>query len=181
MQVTKIIGTSSNSDIILTGKYVSDRHAILTEEDGRIVIEDLNSTFGTHVNGKQIDKPTELKPEDRVKLGTQNFHWSDYTGEQEPEKNPIYLNDLFSPSGFVNWQDYKVILLIALGFITVMPIAVPTASAFLEYRLNRRGNSGIELMQYVEPLIWILSVITGYIFINLTQKAIRHKLASKRS
>lgn len=173
MQVAKVIGSSSISDIILTGKYVSERHAILTEEEGRTFIEDLNSTFGTHVNGKQIDKRTELIDKDRVKIGTQNFHWSDHVGEQEPEKNPIYLNDLFSPSGLVNWQDYKVILLLALGFVIVMPIGVPAFLSFVEHRMNRLGNSEVELMQYVEPLIWILSIIAGYIFINLTQKTVR--------
>lgn len=181
MPVAKTIGTSINSDIILTGKYVSEQHAILTEEDGQTFIEDLNSTFGTHVNGKQIDKLTELSSRDRVKLGTQNFHWSDYIGEQEPEKNLIYFNDLFSPSGIVNWQDYKVILLLALGFVIVMPIGVPAFLSFMEHTLNRRGYSEVELMQYVEPLIWAFSIIAGYILINLTQKAIRHKLESKRS
>lgn len=181
MTVTKVIGTSTNSDIVLTGNYVSERHALLTEDDSRTFIEDLSSTFGTHVNGKQIDKRTELTAKDRVKLGTQNFHWSDYIGEQEPEKNPIYMNDLFSPIGLVNWQDYKVILLIALGFVIVMPLAVPTCLLFLEHRLNRLGNLEIELMQYVEPVIWVLSIITGYVLINLSQKAFRHKLKSKRS
>lgn len=145
--IEKVIGTSANSDIILTGKYISERHAILTEDQGRTFIEDLNSTFGTHVNGKQINNETELTSKDRVKLGTQNFHWSDYIGEQETEKNPIYLNDLFSPKGRVDWQDYKVILLIALGFVIVMSLVVPTSLLFLERRLNRRGNSEIELIQ----------------------------------
>jgi|GEM_PF-5610000 len=176
MFISKVIGKNSTSDIILTGRYISDRHAILIKEDNRIFIEDLNSTFGTLVNGKKINKRTELVFKDKVKLGHQTFHWSDYFSERETEVNPIYLNDLFSPSGFVNWNDYKIILLIALGLLIVIPIAVPVFLGFMEYRLNRREILEIDIMQYAKPLIWILLVIAGYVFINLSQKAIRYKI-----
>lgn len=179
MSKFKTIGADSDSDIILAGKYISEKHAIIKEENGQIVIEDLNSTFGTHVNGKRISQPTKLKPKDRVKLGTLNFHWSDYLEDQEPEKNPIYLKNLFSPFGYVNWQVFKVILLLSLGLIIVIPIAVPAFLAFLEDRLNSRADSAIELMQLTEPLIWIITALASYIFLNLTQKAIRNKINSR--
>ena len=176
MPIIKNIGTDLDLDIVLNGKYISKKHAVLLVEEGRIYIEDLGSTFGTHVNGKLIDKRTELKPKDRVRLGTQIFHWTDYIGEKETDDNPVYIKDLFSPYGLVNWQDYKVILLIVLGMVIVIPIGIPAFLAFTEHRLNRRGNNGIELMQYVKPLLWMVSIFFVYVFLNLSQKAIRNRI-----
>jgi hypothetical protein len=49
---------------------ISRRHArIGRAEDGRLLVEDLGSTNGTFVNGKQIEGPTELETGDTVSLG----------------------------------------------------------------------------------------------------------------
>jgi len=48
------IGRNPGSDIVIDNLGVSDRHARIMEHDGRYTIEDLDSTNGTFVNGKQI-------------------------------------------------------------------------------------------------------------------------------
>lgn len=176
MAFSKLVGKGSKSDISISGKYVSENHAHLIVEKGRVFIEDLNSTFGTHVNGKRISSRTELSPKDKVRLGTQLFHWEDCLGNTKSQDSPIYMSDLFSPFGLVTWEDYKVILLIAMGSIIIIPFGIPTILHLAEYRLNSRSNGEIELTQYSGRLIIIALLIFGYIFLNLTQKAVRNHL-----
>ena len=61
-------------DAVLNHSSVSRRHARLTSYDGRLYIEDLNSTNGTWVNGCRIQRfvPTMLAPRDTVTLGLQD-------------------------------------------------------------------------------------------------------------
>lgn len=48
---------------------VSRRHARLTYENGALWLEDLNSKYGTWVNGQQIVSQTLIRPGDQVQLG----------------------------------------------------------------------------------------------------------------
>ena len=48
---------------------VSRRHARLTYESGSLWLEDLNSKYGTWVNGQQIVGQTLIRPGDQVQLG----------------------------------------------------------------------------------------------------------------
>ena len=175
VQIQKTIGTNPESDIRISSKYVSDEHAILVKKNERVYIEDFNSTFGTHINGKEIKKLSELLPGDRVKLGTQLFHWEDYLDDSKQETNPIFLKDLFSPVGLINWEDYKIILILTLGAAIIIPLGIPSILIFIEYQMNRRSASELHLSPFIEPLVIIVTIITSYIFLNLTQKSLRQK------
>ena len=58
-------------DAVLDHRSVSHRHARLTRLDGRLCVEDLNSTNGTRVNGRRLEPfaPRALAPGDTVVLG----------------------------------------------------------------------------------------------------------------
>lgn len=64
-----IIGRSHNIDITLLEDMVSRKHARIYREGDHYVIEDLNSTNGTFVNGNRIKKQI-LKEGDRILIGT---------------------------------------------------------------------------------------------------------------
>jgi pSer/pThr/pTyr-binding forkhead associated (FHA) protein len=49
--------------------YVSQLHARLFQQNGEGYVEDLGSTNGTYVNGKQINGVTRLKRGDQVQFG----------------------------------------------------------------------------------------------------------------
>lgn len=49
--------------------YVSQLHARLFQQNGEGYVEDLGSTNGTYVNGKQISGVTRLKRGDQVQFG----------------------------------------------------------------------------------------------------------------
>lgn len=48
-----VIGRDSSADIVLQSELVSRRHAVLYEQDGDFVLQDLNSGNGTLVNGQR--------------------------------------------------------------------------------------------------------------------------------
>ena len=58
-------------DAVLDHRSVSRRHARLTRVDGRLCVEDLNSTNGTRVNGRRLDPfvPVAITREDTVAVG----------------------------------------------------------------------------------------------------------------
>jgi sigma-B regulation protein RsbU (phosphoserine phosphatase) len=61
-------GRRSECDVRVTGADVSRLHAELTLEDGRVVLRDKESKFGTFVNGEKIAE-RELKSGDSIGLG----------------------------------------------------------------------------------------------------------------
>ncbi|MFN2119096.1 MAG: FHA domain-containing protein [Anaerolineales bacterium] len=66
-----IIGRDVTSNIAIGDAEVSRKHARLTFQGGKYVIEDLGSTNGTFVNGQRLTGPVVLKPGDLVALGEQ--------------------------------------------------------------------------------------------------------------
>jgi hypothetical protein len=65
-----MIGRSPGADIVVADDFVSSTHARVTPSpDGTAVIEDLDSTNGTVVNGSRIARPVALAAGDLIDLG----------------------------------------------------------------------------------------------------------------
>lgn len=64
-----VVGRSPSSDIVIDEPYVSATHARFTLQGPALVLEDLNSTNGTMVNGHLIDQPVTLRDSDEVQVG----------------------------------------------------------------------------------------------------------------
>jgi len=64
-----LIGRSSSCDVILDNSYVSRRHARIFRDEEGWFIEDLDSTYGTFVDGKQVKGKTRLREGTQVKIG----------------------------------------------------------------------------------------------------------------
>jgi pSer/pThr/pTyr-binding forkhead associated (FHA) protein len=71
-QIVTSIGRRLDNDVVIQDQNVSRRHAEIRYENGRFVLYDLNSTGGTYVNNKQIDKVV-LKMGDVVVLAIVPF------------------------------------------------------------------------------------------------------------
>jgi hypothetical protein len=65
------IGRDSTNEIVINDAEVSRRHARLTFQGGKYVLEDLGSTNGTFVNGQRLAGPRVLKPGEVVSFGEQ--------------------------------------------------------------------------------------------------------------
>jgi Inner membrane component of T3SS, cytoplasmic domain len=58
-----------DADLVLEDPEVSRRHAVLRRSGESVVVEDLDSTNGTFVNGERIRSPISVGPGDQVRVG----------------------------------------------------------------------------------------------------------------
>src|SRR5690242_21354060 len=65
------IGRDANNGVAINDAEVSRRHARLTFQGGKYVLEDLGSTNGTFVNGQRLAGPRVLKSGEVVSFGEQ--------------------------------------------------------------------------------------------------------------
>ena len=73
-----LIGRSEEADIQVSDIWASRQHCQLEDEDGKVVLRDLNSRHGTLVNGEPIEDISALSPGDEIAVGLTKFkvHWS---------------------------------------------------------------------------------------------------------
>ena len=64
-----IIGRDTSSDLVIDAPGVSRRHARIVRQGDGYFIEDLESSNGTFLNGKRLERYEELSPDDRIHLG----------------------------------------------------------------------------------------------------------------
>jgi FHA domain len=69
-QEEMVIGRHPSCDVVMTGDTVSRRHARLTFRDGSWIVQDLDSTNGTRLNGQFVGR-CRLRPGDQLALGSQ--------------------------------------------------------------------------------------------------------------
>jgi DNA-binding response OmpR family regulator len=74
---TTTIGRAVENDIVITSRRVSREHTCLRREGWRVILEDLNSTNGTFLNDERVLTPTELRDEDRIRVGDVIFVFHD--------------------------------------------------------------------------------------------------------
>jgi pSer/pThr/pTyr-binding forkhead associated (FHA) protein len=69
-----LIGRNPTTDITLLDEGISREHALILfdDEDGIYVIEDLQSTNGTKLNGKRV-RSAELNDSDEIQVGLTRF------------------------------------------------------------------------------------------------------------
>lgn len=67
------IGRAFDSDIVVEDPYLSSKHALISKRGHRMLIQDLNSTNGTFVNGKRVRRPMALREKDEIVLGDKRF------------------------------------------------------------------------------------------------------------
>ena len=63
-----MIGRTDESELRLSGQFVSRHHALIILSDGEVFIEDLKSFNGTIVNGSKITR-REISPGDKINIG----------------------------------------------------------------------------------------------------------------
>jgi pSer/pThr/pTyr-binding forkhead associated (FHA) protein len=64
-----LIGRANDSTLVLEDDYASTRHARISLQDGRWVVEDLGSTNGTYLGQRKVDGPVPLDVGVPVRIG----------------------------------------------------------------------------------------------------------------
>lgn len=83
------VGRGEDNDVVLNDPTISKYHLeIFVDVEGNVFLTDLESKFGTKVNGKLINDSIELNPFDEVTIGDQiSFNWKKYV--EKDQKNTI--------------------------------------------------------------------------------------------
>lgn len=80
LRETTIIGRSKKCNIYINNPYLSKEHARITYVEDKFYIEDLGSTNGTFLNGKELgNRPVRIKDNDKITFGDLSFLFVDGT------------------------------------------------------------------------------------------------------
>jgi pSer/pThr/pTyr-binding forkhead associated (FHA) protein len=64
-----LIGRANDSTLVLTDDYASTRHARISLQDGRWMVEDLGSTNGTYLGTRTLDGPVPMEVGVPLRIG----------------------------------------------------------------------------------------------------------------
>lgn len=67
------IGRAPNNEFVIEDDYASSQHARLQRNDEGWLLQDLNSTNGTYVDGARIGAPVLIKQEMQIRIGKTIF------------------------------------------------------------------------------------------------------------
>ena len=70
------VGRAPSSDIVLDAHFVSSTHARLVPRGQFYYVEDLGSTNGTYVNGRQVTE-AQLRLDSRLRIGETTFRYEE--------------------------------------------------------------------------------------------------------
>jgi pSer/pThr/pTyr-binding forkhead associated (FHA) protein len=86
------VGRNASCQLSLDDPLVSRRHALLTVSRDRVVVEDLQSRNGVTVNGQRVDGRVEVRPGDRITIGSQEMTLVAAQEEHAPlTRNPLKM------------------------------------------------------------------------------------------
>ena len=80
-QGQNVIGRGPEADVNIGVVEILRRHARITVDDGRAVVQDLGSRHGTRVNGRVLAAATELRHGDVIQVGPVPLVFHDSRGE----------------------------------------------------------------------------------------------------
>ncbi len=85
------VGRQLDSDLFLNSRHGSQRHAELYEQKGALWVRDLDSTNGTSVNGRRLERPQRLADSDVV-----HFADREYQVVELPPESTLQTTQVFS-------------------------------------------------------------------------------------
>jgi FHA domain-containing protein len=69
------LGRSDSADITVDDPFASSVHARVFPRGDFMFIEDVGSTNGTFLNGRQVRRPEQLKPADTIRIGDSEYRY----------------------------------------------------------------------------------------------------------
>jgi hypothetical protein len=70
-------GRGGSADIHVEDPFASSVHARIFAANGFMHVEDMGSTNGTYLNGRQLRKPEQLKPADKIRIGDSEYRYQE--------------------------------------------------------------------------------------------------------
>lgn len=134
-------GRRPDNDVVYDAandRAVSGHHAELTLAGGRLVVRDLGSQNGTHINGSRIHAPTPLNPGDTVRFGDNGPEWramlaaadnapATNTSAAVPAKTGIGINTLEKAISSATLKERsgnrRTLVLVTVGLLAIGALA----------------------------------------------------------
>ncbi|HYH59188.1 MAG TPA: FHA domain-containing protein [Thermoleophilaceae bacterium] len=70
-------GRGGSADIHVEDPFASSVHARIFTRNGFMHVEDMGSTNGTYLNGRQLRKAEQLKPADTIRIGDSEYRYQE--------------------------------------------------------------------------------------------------------
>ena len=70
-------GRSDGADIRVNDPFASSAHARIFDRGGFMYLEDMGSTNGTYLNGRQVKRPERLKMADTIRIGDSEYRYEE--------------------------------------------------------------------------------------------------------
>ena len=71
------LGRSPSADVRIDDPYASSAHARIFPRGQFMYIEDMGSTNGTYLNGRQLRKPEQLRVADSIRIGDTEYRYQE--------------------------------------------------------------------------------------------------------
>jgi hypothetical protein len=71
------LGRSDAADIMVDDPFASSAHARIFSRDGFMYLEDVGSTNGTFLNGRQARTAERLRPSDVIRIGDTEYRYTE--------------------------------------------------------------------------------------------------------
>ena len=69
------LGRGNDADIRVDDQFASSHHARVFPRGRFVYIEDMGSTNGTYLNGKQLKRPEQLRASDSIRIGDTEYRY----------------------------------------------------------------------------------------------------------
>jgi len=71
------LGRADTAEVKIDDPFASSAHARIFPRGQFMYIEDMGSTNGTYLNGRQLRRPEQLKPADSVRIGETEYRYQE--------------------------------------------------------------------------------------------------------
>lgn len=72
-----VFGRSDGADIRVDDPFASSAHARIFDRGGFMYLEDMGSTNGTYLNGRQVKSAERLKTADTIRIGDSEYRYEE--------------------------------------------------------------------------------------------------------
>ena len=143
-----LVGRKDSSDLSLRSQMISQRHARLFERGGKLWVDDLGSTNGTFVNGKQVDGEHELREGDVIQFADVELRLllglADGT---HPHSHTVHLDTQILAGGAVRARQLRAMLADGTYRAIFQPLIHMASDKVLGYEaLGRGALEGVETL-----------------------------------
>jgi hypothetical protein len=150
------IGREAGNDVVINDPHISRRHATLTWDGRRFVIQDLGGANGTFINGVRLTTPQVLRQGDVIGLGsTVLLGFQVMLPVVSPAAPPAYVPPppAHAPRPPARWRRRSLIPLAALlGLCLILAVAATAGYFFLRPRSEARPLVLIRSPRYGEQV-----------------------------